>query len=88
MLIGIYYKDPRRTLIYSKFHPLFSVGRPAESYVTSLSDAEVHAIVELVRGRTGLEARAYYGSADERYDDLYSAASDTHHLVTAALEFV
>lgn len=38
--------------------------RPAESYVTPLADAEVDAIVELVRTRTGLEAAAYYGSAE------------------------
>ena len=35
--------------------------RPAESYVTPLADEEVDAIVELVRSRTGLEAKAYYG---------------------------
>ncbi|MGI8978723.1 MAG: radical SAM protein [Pirellulaceae bacterium] len=37
--------------------------RPAESYVTPLADAEVDAIVDLVRTRTGLEAKAYYGVA-------------------------
>jgi wyosine [tRNA(Phe)-imidazoG37] synthetase (radical SAM superfamily) len=36
--------------------------RPAEAIVTPLSDAEVDAIVELVRRRAGLEARAFYGS--------------------------
>ena len=36
--------------------------RPAESYVTPLADEEVDAIVELVRSRTGLEAKAYYGT--------------------------
>ncbi len=35
--------------------------RPAESYVTSLSDAEVDAIVELVAKRAGLPAAAFYG---------------------------
>jgi wyosine [tRNA(Phe)-imidazoG37] synthetase (radical SAM superfamily) len=38
--------------------------RPAESYVTPLADAEVDAIVELVRERTGLNSIGYYGSAD------------------------
>jgi wyosine [tRNA(Phe)-imidazoG37] synthetase (radical SAM superfamily) len=38
--------------------------RPAESYVAPLSDAEVDAIVEMVRTRTGLAAAAYYGTAD------------------------
>ncbi len=37
--------------------------RPTESYVAPLSDAEVDAIVELVRRRTGLEATAYYGAS-------------------------
>jgi wyosine [tRNA(Phe)-imidazoG37] synthetase (radical SAM superfamily) len=37
--------------------------RPAESYVAPLSDAEVDAIVELVQSRTGLPARAYYGTS-------------------------
>ncbi len=36
--------------------------RPAESYVSPLSDAEVDAIVELVRRRTNLKAEAFYGS--------------------------
>jgi wyosine [tRNA(Phe)-imidazoG37] synthetase (radical SAM superfamily) len=36
--------------------------RPAESYVSPLSDAEVDAIVELVRTRTGLAAEPFYGS--------------------------
>jgi len=36
--------------------------RPAESYVTSLSDGEVDAIVELVRSRVGVPTIAYYGS--------------------------
>jgi wyosine [tRNA(Phe)-imidazoG37] synthetase (radical SAM superfamily) len=38
--------------------------RPTESYVTPLSDAEVDAIVALVKRRTHLIAIAYYGSAD------------------------
>jgi wyosine [tRNA(Phe)-imidazoG37] synthetase (radical SAM superfamily) len=38
--------------------------RPAESYVTPLEEAEVDAIVELVRRRTGLPAIGYYGSTD------------------------
>jgi hypothetical protein len=38
--------------------------RPTESYVTPLADAEVDAIVELVRERTELEAAAFYGSTD------------------------
>jgi hypothetical protein len=37
--------------------------RPAESYVTPLSDAEVDAMVTLVRERTGLTAVAYYGTS-------------------------
>jgi wyosine [tRNA(Phe)-imidazoG37] synthetase (radical SAM superfamily) len=36
--------------------------RPAQSYVTALSHAEVDAIVNLVRDRTGLPATAYYGN--------------------------
>jgi len=38
--------------------------RPAESYVTPLTDAEVDAIVNLVVKRTSLNAIAYYGSTD------------------------
>jgi wyosine [tRNA(Phe)-imidazoG37] synthetase (radical SAM superfamily) len=37
--------------------------RPAESYVTPLTDAEVDAIVALVERRTGLNAAAFYGAA-------------------------
>jgi wyosine [tRNA(Phe)-imidazoG37] synthetase (radical SAM superfamily) len=37
--------------------------RPAESYVTPLTDAEVDALTALVYRRTGLNATAYYGSA-------------------------
>jgi wyosine [tRNA(Phe)-imidazoG37] synthetase (radical SAM superfamily) len=41
---------------------VYTVARvPAESYVTPLADAEVDAIVDLVRRRTGLEAEAFYG---------------------------
>ncbi|HVU89375.1 MAG TPA: radical SAM protein [Pirellulales bacterium] len=36
--------------------------RPAESNVTPLTNAEVDAIVELVRNRTGLSAEGFYGS--------------------------
>ncbi len=36
--------------------------RPAESYVAPLTDAEVDAIVDLVKSRTGLNAIAYYGT--------------------------
>jgi wyosine [tRNA(Phe)-imidazoG37] synthetase (radical SAM superfamily) len=35
--------------------------RPAEPNVTALSDAEVDALTDLVRRRTGLAAEAYYG---------------------------
>jgi hypothetical protein len=38
--------------------------RPAESYVTPLSDAEVDAIVALVERRTSLVAIPYYGTSD------------------------
>ena len=38
--------------------------RPAESYVAPLADAEVDAIVALVKRRTGLISVGYYGSAD------------------------
>jgi wyosine [tRNA(Phe)-imidazoG37] synthetase (radical SAM superfamily) len=37
--------------------------RPAESYVAPLTDAEVDGIVDLVQRRTGLAAKAYYGTA-------------------------
>jgi wyosine [tRNA(Phe)-imidazoG37] synthetase (radical SAM superfamily) len=37
--------------------------RPAESYVTPLSDAEVDAIVSLVATRTELKAAAFYGTS-------------------------
>ena len=35
--------------------------RPAESFATPLQDAEVDALAELVRKRTGLAVAAYYG---------------------------
>jgi wyosine [tRNA(Phe)-imidazoG37] synthetase (radical SAM superfamily) len=38
--------------------------RPAESFVAPLSDAEVDALTDLVRQRTGLTATAYYGSSN------------------------
>jgi len=37
--------------------------RPAESYVAPLNDAEVDAIVALIKERTGLAALPFYGSA-------------------------
>lgn len=37
--------------------------RPAESYVTALSDSEVDYICDLVRARTGLRAESYYGAS-------------------------
>ncbi len=42
---------------------VYTVARPpAESFVTPLPDAEVDAIAELVRSRTGLPAAAFYGA--------------------------
>ena len=47
-----------------KLVQVYTVARkPTESYVTPLSNAEVDAIVELVRSRTGLAAKAFYGVA-------------------------
>ncbi|MBW3595840.1 MAG: radical SAM protein [Planctomycetes bacterium] len=37
--------------------------RPAESYVAPLTDAEVDAVAELVRRRTGLPAAEFYGAS-------------------------
>jgi hypothetical protein len=37
--------------------------RPAESFVAPLSDTEVDAIVALIQRRTGLPAKAYYGTS-------------------------
>jgi len=46
-----------------KLIQIYTVARrPAESFVAPLSDAEVDAIVELVRRRTGLLAKAFYGT--------------------------
>ena len=46
-----------------KLVQVYTVARkPTENYVTPLSDEEVDAIVDLVRGRTGLAAKAYYGT--------------------------
>jgi wyosine [tRNA(Phe)-imidazoG37] synthetase (radical SAM superfamily) len=48
-----------------KLVQIYTVARrPTESYVSPLTDAEVDAIVELVRSRTQLRAIGYYGSAD------------------------
>lgn len=48
-----------------KLVQIYTVARrPAENYVTPLSDAEVDAIVALVESRTGLKAAAFYGSSD------------------------
>jgi wyosine [tRNA(Phe)-imidazoG37] synthetase (radical SAM superfamily) len=47
-----------------KLVQIYTVARqPAESFVAPLADAEVDAIAELVRNRTGLAARAFYGMA-------------------------
>ena len=47
-----------------KLIQIYTVARrPAESFVAPLSDAEVDAIVALVRERTGLVAQAFYGAA-------------------------
>jgi len=47
-----------------KLVQVYTVARqPAESYVRPLADAEVDAIVQLVRRRTGLAAAAFYGVA-------------------------
>ena len=47
-----------------KLIQVYTVARkPTESYVTPLADAEVDAIVELVRRRTRLAAKAFYGVA-------------------------
>ena len=48
-----------------KYVQVYTVARrPAESYVTALSDGEVDHIVDLVRSRTGLPAEPYYGRSD------------------------
>lgn len=46
-----------------KLVQIYTVARrPAESFVTPLADAEVDAIVELVRDRTKLRAEPFYGA--------------------------
>jgi wyosine [tRNA(Phe)-imidazoG37] synthetase (radical SAM superfamily) len=43
---------------------VYTVARqPAESFVTPLADNEVDAIVDLVRRRTGVPAKAFYGAS-------------------------
>jgi len=47
-----------------KLVQIYTVARqPAESFVAPLADAEVDAIADLVRNRTALAARAFYGVA-------------------------
>jgi wyosine [tRNA(Phe)-imidazoG37] synthetase (radical SAM superfamily) len=47
-----------------KLVQIYTVARrPAESFVAPLTDAEVDAIVALVKARTGLAALAYYGNS-------------------------
>jgi wyosine [tRNA(Phe)-imidazoG37] synthetase (radical SAM superfamily) len=47
-----------------KLVQVYTVARPpAESFVTALSGAEVDALTELVRRRTGLAAEAFYGTS-------------------------
>lgn len=47
-----------------KLVQVYTVARkPAESFVQPLTNAEVDAIVELVRTRTGLTAESFYGAA-------------------------
>lgn len=46
-----------------KLIQIYTVARrPAESYVAPLADAEVDALAELVRTRTGLETAVFYGA--------------------------
>jgi wyosine [tRNA(Phe)-imidazoG37] synthetase (radical SAM superfamily) len=48
-----------------KLVQIYTVARrPAESFVLPLTNAEVDAIVELVKRRTGLPVLAYYGNTD------------------------
>jgi hypothetical protein len=48
---------------------IYTVARkPTESYVTPLADAEVDAIVQRVRERTGLNAAAFYGTNTDTLD--------------------
>ncbi len=47
-----------------KLVQIYTIARkPAESFVQALDDAEVDAIVDLVRERTGLMAQAFYGTS-------------------------
>ncbi len=47
-----------------KLVQVYTVARPpAESFVTALADAEVDALTELIRQRTGLAAEAFYGAS-------------------------
>jgi wyosine [tRNA(Phe)-imidazoG37] synthetase (radical SAM superfamily) len=47
-----------------KLVQIYTVARrPAESYVAPLTDAEVDAIVTLVRNRTGLQSAPFYGAS-------------------------
>jgi wyosine [tRNA(Phe)-imidazoG37] synthetase (radical SAM superfamily) len=49
-----------------KLIQIYTVARrPAESFVAPLSDAEVDAIVALVKDRTGLPTAAFYGAGDQ-----------------------
>jgi hypothetical protein len=48
-----------------KLVQIYTVARrPAESFVAPLTDAEVDAIVTLVRHRTSLAALPFYGNSD------------------------
>jgi wyosine [tRNA(Phe)-imidazoG37] synthetase (radical SAM superfamily) len=48
-----------------KLVQVYTVARPpAERFVSALSDAEVDALVELVRSRTGLAAEPFYGRSE------------------------
>jgi wyosine [tRNA(Phe)-imidazoG37] synthetase (radical SAM superfamily) len=48
-----------------KLVQIYTVARrPAESFVAPLTNAEVDALADLVRRRTGLPTASYYGSAD------------------------
>jgi wyosine [tRNA(Phe)-imidazoG37] synthetase (radical SAM superfamily) len=48
-----------------KLIQIYTVARPpAESYVTPLTDSEVDQIVALVKQRTGLAAKPFYGSSE------------------------
>jgi wyosine [tRNA(Phe)-imidazoG37] synthetase (radical SAM superfamily) len=50
-----------------KLVQIYTVARkPAEAWVTALPSAEVDAIADLVRRRTGLAVGAFYGQAENR----------------------